>query len=106
MKTILTINKTNQKYLGGSMNLGSYTCPDCGGNIDYGDVSCPDERYGCLVVHYGYGCKDCKAVFDISFEKDKCDEIPNPPFIISEEIGVAIINPRAFKKGLKSFTNE
>lgn len=98
MKTILTINKTNQKYLNNSMNLASYTCPDCGGNIDYGDVSCPDEMYGCLVAHYGYGCKGCKTVFNISFEKDECDEIPNSSFVISEEIGIAIISPELLKK--------
>lgn len=99
MKTILTISKTNQKYLDHQYNTGIYCkCQDCNGDIVYGMVSCPDEKYGCIVCHYNYVCVNCKTVFDITFEKDKYDDIPSKPSKVMEKIGIAIINPRGIRK--------
>lgn len=39
-------------------------CPSCNGDIQQGSTSCPDNKIGCLVCHFGYGCKDCLKVFD------------------------------------------
>jgi hypothetical protein len=100
MRTVATISKTTQKYLDHQQHTGIYCkCPDCYGDIVYGSVSCPDGRDGCCVAHWNYGCQHCKAVFDITFEKDEYDEIPTPRIkFVSEEIGIAIINPRGLKK--------
>lgn len=101
MKTIKTINKTNQKYSNHQLYPGIYCkCPDCNGNIVYGMVSCPDDKDGCCVAHYNYGCEDCKTVFNITFEKDQYDDLSAPKMEFREEIGLAIINPR----GLKNLT--
>src|SRR5271166_2260015 len=100
MKTILTINKTNQKYLDHQSHPGIYCkCPDCNGDIVHGMVSCPDGDDGCCVCHWAYGCQNCKAVFRITFEKDEYDLIPSAPLEIHEEIGIAIINPRGVAAG-------
>tara|TARA_R110000868_G_scaffold46524_3_gene153605 strand:- start:2989 stop:3294 length:306 start_codon:yes stop_codon:yes gene_type:complete len=99
MRTIQAINKTNQKYLDHQYITGIYCkCPDCNGDIIYGAVSCPDEKYGCIACHYNYGCRSCKAVFQIIFEKDKYDDMPSEPFKVIEEIGEALINLRAIRK--------
>lgn len=98
MRTIRTINKTNEKYLGYQNSPYIYgKCPDCNGDIVYGMISCPDERPRCLVAHHNFACKNCKSVFNISFEKDK-DDLSKKIFIIEEVIGEAIINPRGIKK--------
>ncbi|HET8793580.1 MAG TPA: hypothetical protein VFM31_07290 [Nitrososphaeraceae archaeon] len=99
MKTILTINKTNQKYFDHQHHTGIYCkCPDCNGDIVYGLVSCPDDKEGCCVAHWNYGCQHCKTVFNIIFEKDEYDNIPSNSMKFSSEIGVAVINPRAISK--------
>ena len=102
MKTVKTIQKTDQTYSDHQLYPGIYCkCPECiDGDVIYGMVSCPDGREGCCVAHYGYGCKACKSVFDATFEKDEYDLIPSKPLIISEEIGIAIVNPR----GLRNLT--
>lgn len=102
MKTIKTIIKTSQTYSNHQLFPGIYCkCPECkDGDIVYGMVSCPDGREGCCVAHYNHGCTACKAVFDATFEKDEYDLIPNPsgPIIVSEEIGIAVFNPRGLIK--------
>ena len=91
MKVIKTISKTKQKYLNHQHHTGIYCkCPDCNGDVIYGAVSCSDEREGCCVAHYNYGCRNCKSVFDIIFE-DESKIIPEK-FIISQEIGICIFN--------------
>lgn len=103
MKTVLSINKSNQKYSGYQQHTGIYCkCPNCNGNIVYGMVSCPDEKNGCLVAHYNYGCEACKNVFNIKFKEDKYDDDISK-LIIFEEIGPMIINIKAIEKlGLKN----
>lgn len=98
MKTIISIVKTKQKYHDHQYYPGIYCkCPACkDGDVVYGSVSCPDEREGCCVAHWGYGCKDCKAVFNAEFEKDGT-EVPFKDLKFTEEIGIAIINPRGLK---------
>ena len=60
MRTIQTINKTNQKYLDHQYITGIYCkCPDCNGDIIYGAVSCPDLKYGCIqseLAHLRHNC--------------------------------------------------
>jgi hypothetical protein len=98
MKTILTINKINQKYLDHQHHPGIYCkCPDCYGDVVYGSVSCPDGIVGCCAAHWNYGCQHCKAVFSIIFKKDKYDEISDSSIKFIEEIGVAVINLRGLK---------
>jgi hypothetical protein len=38
-------------------------CPKCGGALNHGSIACPDGRPGCLVLHYGYTCWECGAVW-------------------------------------------
>lgn len=40
-------------------------CPECNGDIHRGGISCPDGIEGCCVSHWGYGCSNCKKVFEI-----------------------------------------
>ena len=107
MRTPKTITKTCQTYLDHQGHPGIYClCPDCGGEIVYGMVTCRecsdparegyDPSTSCLVGSWNYGCIACKAVFDITFEHDKYDDVPQPkgPWKVQEEIGCAIINPR------------
>jgi len=100
MKTVKTIQKTKQTYSDHQLFPGIYCkCPECkDGDVVYGMVSCPDERDGCCVAHYGYGCQSCKAVFEATFERDKYDDIPSGPLVITEEIGIAIVNPRGITR--------
>ena len=100
MKTVKTIQRTKQTYSDHQLYPGIYCkCPECkSGDVVYGMVSCPDDRYGCCVAHYGYGCQNCKAVFEATFEKDEYDAIQSGPVIISEEIGIAIVNPRGIAR--------
>lgn len=97
-KIISTSKIDNVKYLDHQQHAGIYcSCPDCNGDLVYGMVSCPDERSGCLVAHYGFGCRSCKSVFKIEFEKSNDDD-QKQIFSTSEEIGVAYISTNAIKK--------
>lgn len=102
MKTIASIKKTNQTYLDHPSNHNIYCeCTECGGDVIHGMVSCPDGRETCCVCHWGYACKICKSVFDVTFEKDELDLAPRTPLKVHEEIGQAIVNIRGVANGKK-----
>lgn len=38
-------------------------CPDCGGSMEATSIPCPDGIPTCLVLHYGYLCSMCGAMW-------------------------------------------
>ena len=38
------------------------TCTRCGGELRRVPVPCPDGRWGCIVLHLGYRCRDCGSM--------------------------------------------
>ena len=96
---IISIEKRDElKYLDHQSHAGIYTsCPDCGGEVVNGMISCPDEKHGCCVAHWGFGCVSCKAVFDVKYNMPD-DGRPQEMFKTWETIGVATFNPRAISK--------
>lgn len=105
IKRLLSISEiTSQTYRGhANFYLDENTpivygqCLSCNADIHRGGVSCPDGREGCCVAHYGYGCSECKKVFDMDFEYEP-SEGPELPLRITEKIGIAVINPRGISR--------
>jgi transposase len=46
-------------------------CPECGGAMDFGAIPCPEGRIGCLVLHRGYTCRECGAIWRARRIKDE-----------------------------------
>ena len=38
-------------------------CPNCKGPLVFGSIPCPDGISGCCVLHHGYKCLKCGAVW-------------------------------------------
>lgn len=99
MKIISIIKVNNVKFKDDRDNDHIANCFECNGSIIHGMISCPDQRWGCCVAHWGYGCKNCKTVYDVKFDVPISDGIIK--FKVKEKIGVGVININAVKKLFK-----
>jgi len=96
MKIISIIKRDGIKFTDTRDNEHIANCFECNGSIIHGMISCPDQRCGCCVAHWGYGCQNCKTVYNLKFDVPVSDEIIK--FKVKEEIGVGVININAVKK--------
>ena len=49
-------------------------CPKCDGDLYHGTIPCPSGISGCCVLHYGYSCWSCGAVFRAINEKNGSED--------------------------------
>ncbi len=96
-KKIVSISKIeNVKYIDNHDSETYAICLECNERITYGMTSCPDQRWGCCVAHWGFGCKNCKTVYHIKF--DSPTTVNMEKFKILEEVGVGFINTNGLSK--------